>query len=258
MDDLCIAGGLVPAMICEAEIDPSAAEEDAHCGTTDLDVGLSIALLDDERYREISRRLRDRGFEPDKNEDGKTTRQRWRWQGLKVTVDFLMPPVDPGADMSGPRLQGLEGDFAAYLVKPLHLAFDEWIEREMDGLNLLGDRLRRTVRFAGPAAFVAMKAFAYRKRGEPKDAYDLVFVLRRWPGGMADVAERMEAHLARWRDIVDEALGYLREDFSGLDAAGPREFSRFLTGTVDDARVADGHGAVADFLAAFDERGVRA
>jgi hypothetical protein len=251
MDDLCIVGGLVPAMICGTEIDPSAAGEDAHCGTTDLDVGLSVALLDDERYKEVGRRLRGRGFEPDENDDGKKTRQRWRWQGLKVTVDFLMPPVDPAAATgTGPRLQNLEGDLAALVVRPLRLAFDERVSRELDGLNLLGDRLRRTVNFAGPAAFVAMKAFAYRLRGEAKDTYDLVFVIRNWPGGTSDVAARLIAHRQCWADIVDEALGYLSEDFESLDSAGPRDFSRFVGGDLDDDRIADAHGAVADLLGA--------
>ena len=31
-----------------------------HVGTRDLDLGLSLALLDDARYREVSSRLRDR------------------------------------------------------------------------------------------------------------------------------------------------------------------------------------------------------
>jgi hypothetical protein len=252
MDDLCIVGGLVPAMICGTEIDPSAAGEDAHCGTTDLDVGLSVALLDDERYKEIGRRLRGRGFEPDENDDGRTTRQRWRWRGLKVTVDFLMAPVDPtAATGKSPRLQNLEGDLAALIVKPLHLAFDERIPHELDGLNLLGDRLRRTVNFAGPAAFVAMKAFAYHLRGEAKDAYDLVFVIRNWPGGTSDIAARLAAHAQVWTEIVDEALAYLGEDFESLDSAGPRDFSRFLGGNLDDDRIADAHGAVADLLTAL-------
>lgn len=36
----------------------------------DLDLGLSLALLDDERYAEISDRLGREGFEPDTNDAG--------------------------------------------------------------------------------------------------------------------------------------------------------------------------------------------
>lgn len=250
MDDTCVVGGLVPSMICDAEIDPAAAGEAAHCGTTDLDVGLSLALLDDERYKEIAERLRTRGFEPDTNEEGKMTRQRWRWGEHKVTVDFLVPPSED--DAPDVRLRNLEKDFAALVVKPLHLAFEERLAKVLDGRNLLGDAVRREVQFAGPASFVSMKAYAYHLRGERKDAYDLVFVLRNWPGGIADVAARMVRRHRSRAEIVNEALEFLKSDFSQVDSAGPRDVSRFLGGDVDPDRVADAHGAVVDFLAAFE------
>ena len=39
-------------------------------GTNDLDIGLALAVMSDERYAEISARLRAEGFHPDKNDDG--------------------------------------------------------------------------------------------------------------------------------------------------------------------------------------------
>jgi hypothetical protein len=113
LDDVCIVGGLVPPLL----IDTSRTDDDGdlHPGTNDLDVGLALALLDDERYAEISRRLRSEGFKPDTNENGNQTVQRWRLGELKVTVDFLMPPA-PTQDLAM-RVQNLEPDFGA-LVTP--------------------------------------------------------------------------------------------------------------------------------------------
>jgi hypothetical protein len=130
----------------------------------------------DEHYKEISDRLRGTGFEPDRKGSGEPTRQRWRWHAQKVTIDFLMPPA-PGVDPDKVRLQSLESDFAALIVKPLGLAFHERIWRDLKGDTLEGDQLERRVAFCGPAAFVALKAFAFSKRTERKDAYDLVYVL---------------------------------------------------------------------------------
>lgn len=45
-----------------------------HVGTIDLDVGLQLALLDEGRYRMLTERLRDAGFEMDKNDNGNPTR----------------------------------------------------------------------------------------------------------------------------------------------------------------------------------------
>ena len=95
MDDLVIIGGLVPSLIVEQTALPDGAH--AHVGTMDLDVGLQLALLDEGRYRKLTERLRDAGFEMDRNEEGNPTRQRWTITGAgTVTVDFLIPPSREG------------------------------------------------------------------------------------------------------------------------------------------------------------------
>lgn len=252
MNDLTIVGGMVPPMICDAEIDPAAADEEAHCGTADLDVGMSLGLLGEERYKEIAARLRARGFGPDETEDGRPTRQRWRWGDLKVTVDFLIPPSDASAKPG--RLQNLESDLAALVVEALPLAFDERIAVPLKGPNLFGDLVEREVSFAGPAAFVIMKAFAYHLRGERKDAYDLTFVLRRWGTGIADIAARMGRFAADNASLVETGIKYLKTDFETVVSAGPRDVSRFLADDLDEGRIADAHGVVADLLAACEHQ----
>ncbi len=246
-DELCIVGGLVPSTICDAPVDPSALAEGAHVGTTDLDVALEVSVLDAEHYKEISERLRNKDFAPDTKSSGRRTRQRWRWREQKVTVDFLIPPAE-GVDPGTVRVQDLEEDFAALIVKPLGLAFDEPITRTLDGSTLEGDAMQRDVNFCGPAAFVALKAFAFSKRAEQKDAYDLVYVLRRWPGGIDDIAARTAEHAKRQPRLIAENLSLLDRDFRTLESAGPRSASRFHDGIVDDDRVADAHGAVRDLL----------
>ena len=255
-DELCIVGGLVPSMICNAEVDPSALQEGAHVGTNDLDVALEVTVLDEEHYKEISKRLRNKEFQPDTTDGGKQTRQRWRWREQKVTVDFLIPPA-PGVDADKVRVQSLEQDFAALIVKPLALVFHERVERRLVGRTLEGDSIERTVYFCGPAAFVALKAFAFANRSERKDAYDLVYVLRRWPNGIDDIASRMAEHAERDPQLVSEILTLLERDFRTLESTGPRSASRFHNDQIEDELVADAHGAVHDLLDACQRRGVR-
>jgi len=76
MQDLVVVGGLAPSLLVDQENHPAGA--DRHVGTTDLDVGLAVALLDEGRYTTLSDRLRRAGFEPDENDQGNFTRQRWR------------------------------------------------------------------------------------------------------------------------------------------------------------------------------------
>lgn len=90
MDQLVVAGGLVPSLIISQDPLPEGA--DRHVGTIDLDIGFSLAVLDENRYHEIAERLRLSGFAPDKNAQGNPTFQRWKNRDdLGVTVDFLIP-----------------------------------------------------------------------------------------------------------------------------------------------------------------------
>jgi len=63
MDDLAVVGGLVPSLLIPQTELPAGA--DPHVGTMDLDLGLDLAILDDQRYEGIAERLRESGFTPD-------------------------------------------------------------------------------------------------------------------------------------------------------------------------------------------------
>lgn len=188
-------------------------------------MGLALALLDDERYAEISGRLRSEGFKPDTNKNGNPTLQRWRLGNLKVTIDFLIPPA--AAQDSALRVHNLEPDFGTLVTPGLELAFDERVHIEIDGCTLKGERARRTIPVSGPAAFVVLKALAFGDRGEPKDAYDLVYVIRHTPGRGTAIAEGLRLHAQRHPAIVARALGLLRRDFSSPDAIGSRRTAAF-------------------------------
>ena len=256
LEDICIVGGLVPALLIDtASGDDAGEDEDRHPGTNDLDVGLALALLNDERYAEVSARLRAEGFRPDTNEVGNQTVQRWRLRDLKVTVDFLMPP--PPDQDGRVRVQNLEGDFGALITPGLQLAFDERVGVELVGHTLTGERASRTIPVCGPAAFVALKSLAFGDRGEPKDAYDLVYVIRHIRGRGQAIAERLAGHAEHHKPIVARSLGLLARDFDGPDAIGPVRAARFTIAEpagqeeLENA-AADAYGYVDDLLSATD------
>ena len=135
MNDLVVVGGLVPSLI----IDQSnlARGVERHVGTMDLDIGLSLAVFDDAQYRTISERFRRAGFEPDSNEQGNRTNQRWRIGDPGIMVDFLIAPSRD--DDLGGRVRNLEEDFAALIVPGLHLAFRDQISVTLSGQTILGE-----------------------------------------------------------------------------------------------------------------------
>lgn len=226
-------------------------DDERHPGTNDLDIGLAVALLDDERYAEISARLRAEGFHPDTNDAGNPTVQRWRLGDLKVTIDFLMPPAPDQANAL--RVQNLEPDFGALVTPGLALAFDERVQIELEGFTLKGERARRAIPVCGPAAFIVLKALAFGDRGEPKDAYDLVYVIRHTRGRGSAIAERLRAHAQGHAEIVERAMTLLARDFDAPDGLGPSRAADFILAAPEnrDADAADAHGYVDDLLRAF-------
>ena len=254
MADLCIVGGLVPSLIIDRDRGQEDEFGDRHPGSNDLDVGLSVALLDDERYAEISSRLRQEGFEPDINEQGNPTLQRWKLDGLNVTVDFLLPPI-PGAERGG-RVHPLASDFGVIVAPGLELAFDERQPVTLEGRTLNDELVTRTIPVCGPGAFVVLKAMALGDRAEPKDAFDLVYVVRNWPGGAQEIGDRLADHAERHDSLVKDALGLLVRDFGSADSIGPMRVAEFegVRGTALDEAIADAHGYIDDLLVACRER----
>lgn len=244
LDDVVVVGGLVPYLLVDQTTAPA---EGRHVGTRDLDLGLALALLNEERYREIARRLRDRGFRQATNENGNPTRQTWVLDDARVTLDFLIPPVAEGQRPGS--LQNLEADFAAIVMPALPLAFLDAVPVVLDDVTPHGERARREVRVAGPAAFVAMKAHAFRIRGANKDAYDLVYLLtHHGDEPVAGVAQAFNA-IADHPE-AQQALTFLAEDFASVDHLGPKRHAEFLGNRDDDVFRQDAVGVVQAFLAA--------
>jgi hypothetical protein len=65
MDEIVVVGGLVPSLLIDQSNLP--ADTDPHAGTMDLDLGIAFALVNEERYAEVTERLASDGFKPDLN-----------------------------------------------------------------------------------------------------------------------------------------------------------------------------------------------
>ncbi len=243
MDELVVIGGLVPSLLIKQ--DELQEGTDAHVGTMDLDVGLTLALLDEGRYRTLTERLRRAGFEQDVNDEGNPTRQRWKIEKLeKVTIDFLIQPSLP--EDKGGKPRDIEPDFAAVIAPGLHLAFQDREQVSLEGKTIMGEQAKRDVWVSGPGAYVVLKSIAFRLRGENKDAYDLYYIVRNFGTGVGDVASRLKPLLGD--ASTQQAIEYLREDFQDHEGIGPRSVAEFITGGPDDTIQADVVGFIGQLL----------
>jgi hypothetical protein len=199
----------------------------------------------EQRYREVAERLRSAKFTPDKNAEGKPTRQRWRISDPAVTVDFLIEPEKSTEAQAG-RLFDLTIDWAAIIAPGLHLAFKNNQRVTLNGPTIVGETATRDIWVCGAGAFVILKALAFHIRGENKDAYDLFYLLRNYGRGVLDVVAELRPLLADASAV--KAMEYLRGDFQNSDATGPRRTAEFLYGRPDADTQADAVGIVRQLL----------
>ena len=247
LDDIVIVGGLVPSLLISPETLPEGRQR--HVGTKDLDLGLALTLLDERRYREVSSRLRKSGFGPDTNDQGNLTFQRWKYESdaVSVTIDFLIPP--PDAEARPGTTKNLEEDFAAIIMPGLELVHEHYFTFRLSGETPQGEKATREIRVCGLGPFIVLKALAITGRNEPKDAYDLFYVLQNHPGGIDAAAEALGPLLVN--EHCKKAIEVLTNDFQTLDHLGPRRVAYFLYGDSDEEIQAQAYALVNDLINAL-------
>lgn len=117
----------------------------------------------------------------------------------------------------------------------------------VNGKTLANESATREIWFAGAGAFVILKALALRSRGENKDAYDLLYVLRHFgPTTLVEVVKAIRPLLAE--AVTTEALAHLEADFKDDEHIGPIRAAAFEGRQTDRALRQDHVALVAEFL----------
>ena len=232
LDEIVVVGGLAPYLLVDQDDLP--AGSDSHVGTMDLDMGLALAILNEERYRDLGVRLRDAGFKAAVNDEGNLRFQTWTAPApLPVRVDFLIPPTDDAAE--GGTVLHFESDLAAIVTPGLDLAFKDRRLKELSGRIPSGAWASRNIPVCGPGAFTVLKVLAFGNRTENKDAYDLFYV---WRGvGLDDVVASLNS--LEPSSYIEDALAVIERDFCTHDAPGPTGAAQFVAGGLDDDVQAD-------------------
>ena len=255
-----LVGGLVPRYLFP---------QSTHAGTTDVDLVVNLELMaGTEAYRTLEKNLKEMGFARSV-EEGKPVHWRWRravTESITVLVELLcdQEDVDSGKAVQLPG----EKRLSALNIKGANLAAEDFVEYELRAELLEeGGVAIETVRVAGLAAFLVLKARAYGDRAEEKDAYDLIYCLRE--AGPEEAAEKFRTLKARASDptLFEDAEQVLRNDFAsdeqteGFRKNGAVAYARFQAdpGRPDAnvARQREASGIIEAFLEALTPDEVR-
>jgi hypothetical protein len=233
---LAIVGGAVPSLLVD-QVPPGM---DAHVGTADLDLHLSLHLLDGETadyYQAIIDGLGELGLAPDQGTAGHTVKWRWvgRHRGVRLQVELLCPlrsrgglPEQPAAATNAEKNIGPTGQIAALALGLGHLVPDDTVTVDKVVETSRG-KLRFEFPVAGVTSWLCLKSDAIMRRDKPKDAYDVVWlVVGMGPQAAAEQVLLSPLLQGPFADDVRSQLNRLVEQFCDADAAGARAYGDFM------------------------------
>lgn len=241
-DCMLIIGGWVPELMF-----PNA----GHVGSIDVDVLLDHQGLRDTGYATIARVLEKNGYR-------KHPRHYFSYvkevtvghRAYEVDVDFLAGRDAGTADtkrsqhVQGIRALKASGADGAFSHPPQIMKL---VGRRPDGANDSAD-----VRVVAVVPYFIMKCEAMG-RGKQKDAYDLYFVLKHYPGGPAALFAEFSPFCNQ--SMVHSMAEKMQEKFGSMESAGIKDVVDFTEARGDEALIVarDAYERMRAFLKGFNE-----
>ncbi len=217
-----VIGGAVPWLLLANADMP-------HVGTLDLDLGLDAEALGDGEYATLITSLMGHGYQ---QRDGlrrfQLVRQVPATDGgapIDVIVDFLMPRDADIARNKPPLID----NFAVQRADGADLANHFYQMVAVTGSMPTGGTNGVEIAVCSISALLAMKGYAIEGRHKQKDAYDIYYCIRNYPGGIDALAEACRPVL----DRDSGAAGYrmIAGKFETLESYGPTSVRLFVEET---------------------------
>jgi hypothetical protein len=218
-----VVGGAVPWLLL------GDTEDMPHVGTLDVDLGLDAEALGDGEYVVLVDALLGHGYAQRKElRRFQLVRQVPTADGgapIDVIIDFLMPR-DAEIVKNVPPLVS---DFAVQRADGADLAVRFYQMVAIAGPMPAGGTNRVEVAVCSIPALLAMKGHAIQGRYKQKDAYDIYYCIRNYPGGPQALAQAC-------RPLLDHAsgsagYGFIAAKFDSVDGFGPTCVRRFVEDT---------------------------
>lgn len=217
-----VIGGAVPWLLLNNQDMP-------HVGSVDVDLSLDAEALGDGEYATLIEALRKQGYEQ------KTALRRFQLvrrvpatdggPPIDIIVDFLMLRDAEIVKNTPP----LVADFAVQRAYGADLALRFYQLVAVDGPMPDGGKNRVEIAVCSIPALIAMKGYALHGRLKQKDAYDIYYSIRNYPGGADALAEACRPLLEHKSGV--QGFKYVAEKFDSPESFGPTCVRRFVEDT---------------------------
>jgi hypothetical protein len=214
-DDIALIGGWIPEVLLPGQDPP-------HVGSMDVDIALNHQKINEEGYRMIQDLLHGKGYRHGEQPFIFYRTVNVRGKEMNVQVDLLAGEYEGTPKKHRhQRVQGIH----ARKVRGCDLVFEMSSEIRVEGKLPNGAQNVVRVRVASIVPFLVMKGMAMDTRMKEKDAYDIYYCVRHYPGGIDALAEEFKPHLHH--GLVKEGLLKMAGKFSSEKAFGPKCVAEF-------------------------------
>jgi stress response protein SCP2 len=214
-DDIVLIGGWVPELLLATKGSP-------HVGSTDVDLALDHRKIAAEGYDTIKKLLEERGYE-----EGPQPFIFFRklvMEGREVTVQVDLLAGEYEGRGKKHRHQCIQ-DIHARKARGCDLAFERPVEVKVEGELPGGGKDSVVVRVASIVPFIVMKGMALADRMKEKDAWDIHYCLKNYPGGLDALVSAFEPFMSQ--GLVGEGLSKISEKFASEAHVGPKFVADF-------------------------------
>ena len=226
-ENIVIIGGNVPPLLI-----PSA--EERHSGSLDIDLALDHKHISNDTYMTIVSTLKSRGYYQKEGEQPFVFyREIEPESGNRITVEVDLLTGEYGGTGKGRRHQKVQ-DAQARKTRGCDLVFDSAMTVNISGTLPGGAKNDVIVRISSIGPFLVMKGMALWERMKEKDAYDIYYCCRNYPGGLTAIAEEIRPLVGN--KLAQEGLGKIIAKFATVDGIGPTWVADFLEITDQEER----------------------
>jgi len=215
-DDIVVVGGWVPDLLLPAG-------RDLHVGSIDVDLAVNHRTLEEPRYQRLKQRLLERGYKQDDKQPFRFYRTvSVKDRPIQVEVDFLAGEYEGTGKRH--RTQHFE-DLRARKARGCELALEINTSVRIHGTLPSGGQDQADISVASAVPFLVMKGMALYERLKEKDAWDIYFTLKNYPGGLDALASEFSPYLGN--GLVQEGLYKIAEKFASVEHVGPKFVADF-------------------------------
>lgn len=218
-ENIVIVGGNVPPLLIK-----SAGVK--HPGTMDIDLAIDNRRISNDTYQTIVETLKARGYYQQEGDQPFVFHRDIKTElGREITVEIDLLAGEYGGTGSDHRHQWIQ-DAQARKARGSDLVFSNPLKVKLRSRLPNGAMHEVMVKIPSIGSFLAMKGMALWGRTKEKDAYDIYYCCRYYPGGMAALVGDMKPLTSN--RLAREGFGKIMARFKDVDAMGPVGVADFL------------------------------